>query len=154
MLCGDVRVAGFIFSNTANVYFATNVHNPYTYTRVHIRTHTCTHPHIHKHTHTCTRTCSAMSSVYTFGPTFRAEKSHTRKHLAEFYMVEAEMTTPPGDLVSILEVIESLCKCVSRAVLVERGEDVEVFHKAADRPEAKVIMRVFMACSTHFCFMS
>ena len=56
------------------------------------------------------------------------------------------MTTPPGDLVSILEVIESLCKCVSRAVLVERGEDVEVFHKAADRPEVKVIMRVFMAC--------
>ena len=79
-----------------------------------------------------------MSSVYTFGPTFRAERSHTRRHLAEFYMVEAELTTPPGDLVPILEVIEGLCKHVTRAVLEERGEDVELFHKAADQPEVKV----------------
>ena len=48
------------------------------------------------------------------------------------------MTTPPGDLVPILEVIEALCKHVSRAALVERGDDVEMFHKAVDRPELKV----------------
>ena len=35
---------------------------------------------------------SGMNSVYTFGPTFRAEKSHTKRHLSEFYMVEAETT--------------------------------------------------------------
>ena len=79
-----------------------------------------------------------MSSVYTFGPTFRAERSHTRRHLAEFYMVEAELTMPPGDIAPILETIEGLCKHVTRVVLEERGEDVELLHKAADRPEVKV----------------
>ena len=40
-----------------------------------------------------------MSSVYTFGPTFRAEKSHTKRHLSEFYMIEAETVLPDSGLV-------------------------------------------------------
>lgn len=45
-----------------------------------------------------------MNSVYTFGPTFRAEKSHTKRHLSEFYMVEAETTLleTGNDLVVIM----------------------------------------------------
>merc|ERR1719375_2852067 len=35
--------------------------------------------------------CCALSSVYTFGPTFRAENSHTSRHLAEFWMIEPEI---------------------------------------------------------------
>lgn len=35
--------------------------------------------------------CCALSNVYTFGPTFRAEDSHTSRHLAEFWMIEPEL---------------------------------------------------------------
>ena len=47
----------------------------------------------------CTYTHSGMSAVYTFGPTFRAEKSHTKRHLSEFYMVEAETVLHDSGLV-------------------------------------------------------
>ena len=38
--------------------------------------------------------CCALSDVYTFGPTFRAENSHSVRHLAEFWMIEPEMAYP------------------------------------------------------------
>jgi len=49
-----------------------------------------------------------LSSVYTFGPTFRAENSNTSRHLAEFWMIEPEIAF--GDLEDCMEVTESYIK--------------------------------------------
>ena len=76
-----------------------------------------------------------MSSVYTFGPTFRAEKSHTRKHLAEFYMVEAETVTlgEPGDaLQAVVTLVEDLVCFTASSVLEKNNEDVGLLTKQAE----------------------
>lgn len=78
--------------------------------------------------------------MYTFGPTFRAEKSHTRRHLSEFYMVEAETVTtePEGDMRDLLELIERMYKSTLETVLRRNADDVEIFHNQIASPETKV----------------
>ncbi|XP_078401814.1 asparaginyl-tRNA synthetase isoform X1 [Cetorhinus maximus] len=70
----------------------------------------------------------AFTQVYTFGPTFRAENSQTRRHLAEFYMVEAELAFTES-LKDIMEVMENLFKTATSHILSKRPDDVELFHK-------------------------
>jgi asparaginyl-tRNA synthetase len=65
----------------------------------------------------------ALSKVYTFGPTFRAENSNTSRHLAEFWMVEPEVAF--ADLNDIAGVAEGMLKYVFQAVLDERADDME-----------------------------
>ncbi|XP_053241146.1 probable asparagine--tRNA ligase, mitochondrial isoform X1 [Podarcis raffonei] len=80
----------------------------------------------------------AFSKVYTFGPTFRADDSQSRRHLAEFYMVEAELSFAES-LQDIMQVIEDLFKKVTDTVLSSCPRDVELFHKhVAPGQEAKV----------------
>ena len=56
--------------------------------------------------------CCALSNVYTFGPTFRAEDSHTKRHLAEFWMIEPELAF--ADLMDVMQCAEDYLKyCVS-----------------------------------------
>ncbi len=69
--------------------------------------------------------CSAMSNIYTFGPTFRAENSNTSRHLAEFWMVEPEVAF--ADLEDIAKLAEDMLKYVFKAVLAERRDDMEFF---------------------------
>ncbi|KAM6096569.1 asparaginyl-tRNA synthetase isoform 3-T5 [Chlamydotis macqueenii] len=70
----------------------------------------------------------AFTHVFTFGPTFRAENSQSRRHLAEFYMVEAELSFTES-LQDIMQVIEDLFKTATNTVLSRCPRDVELFHK-------------------------
>ena len=67
--------------------------------------------------------CLALSKVYTFGPTFRAENSHTTRHLAEFWMVEPEIAF--ADLAEDARVAEDFLKYLFRAVLERAKEKFE-----------------------------
>ncbi|EWH08593.1 asparaginyl-tRNA ligase [Catenovulum agarivorans DS-2] len=69
--------------------------------------------------------CCALSKVYTFGPTFRAENSNTSRHLAEFWMVEPEIAF--ADLATVASCAEDMLKYVFKAVLAERMDDLEFF---------------------------
>jgi asparaginyl-tRNA synthetase len=75
--------------------------------------------------------CLAMSRVYTFGPTFRAENSNTRRHLAEFWMIEPEIAF--ADLSADVDLAEDFLKSIFRAVLDERAEDMVFFAEHVDK---------------------
>jgi len=70
---------------------------------------------------------SALSDVYTFGPTFRAENSHTSRHLAEFWMIEPEIAF--ADLNANMDNVEAYLKFVLSYVLDNCKEDMLFFNK-------------------------
>lgn len=71
--------------------------------------------------------CSAMSKVYTFGPTFRAENSNTSRHLAEFWMVEPELAF--ASLEDICHLSQDLLQYLCKTVLDERADDMQFFNQ-------------------------
>jgi len=75
--------------------------------------------------------CLALSKVYTFGPTFRAEDSHTSRHLAEFWMVEPEIAF--ADLADNADLAEALLKFVFKALLEARSEDMAFFDQRIEK---------------------
>ena len=72
----------------------------------------------------------AFANVYTFGPTFRAERSYTQRHAAEFWMVEPEMAF--ADLNDYMDTAEAMVKYVISAVLRECPAEIEFFNKFID----------------------
>jgi asparaginyl-tRNA synthetase len=75
--------------------------------------------------------CLAMSKVYTFGPTFRAENSNTRRHLSEFWMIEPEIAF--ADLAADAQLAEDFLKYIFKALLAERADDMAFFEKFVDK---------------------
>merc|ERR1712232_1406935 len=81
--------------------------------------------------------CCCLSSVYTFGPTFRAENSHTSRHLAEFWMIEPELAF--ADIKDDMDCAEDYLKyCVAYAMEHNRS-DLEFFE---DKIEKGLIKRL------------
>ena len=75
--------------------------------------------------------CLAMSRVYTFGPTFRAENSNTSRHLAEFWMVEPEIAF--ADLSDLADLAEDMLTDVLRRVLDACEDDIAFFAQRIDK---------------------
>ncbi|HET7358749.1 MAG TPA: asparagine--tRNA ligase, partial [Rhodanobacteraceae bacterium] len=86
--------------------------------------------------------CLALSKVYTFGPTFRAENSNTPRHLAEFWMIEPEIAFANLDATATLA--EAFLKYIFKAVLDERADDMAFFAERV-QPDAIARLETFIA---------
>ncbi len=75
----------------------------------------------------------AMGKIYTFGPTFRAEKSKTRRHLYEFWMIEPEMAF--CDIFENMDTIESFLRSVVQEVLEKCPEELEILNRDTSKLE-------------------
>jgi asparaginyl-tRNA synthetase len=91
----------------------------------------------------------ALSRVYTFGPTFRAENSNTSRHLAEFWMVEPEIAF--ADIHDNADVAEALLKHSFRAILDRRPDDMAFF---AERIDKDAIARLESLVTSEFVRMT
>ncbi|HZI60494.1 MAG TPA: asparagine--tRNA ligase [Pyrinomonadaceae bacterium] len=79
-------------------------------------------------------TAAALGKVYCFGPTFRAEKSKTRRHLTEFWMVEPEMAYATLD--DVMTLSERFLSNIAARVLEDRGEELKVLERDTSKLEA------------------
>ncbi len=74
--------------------------------------------------------CLALSKVYTFGPTFRAENSNTSRHLAEFWMIEPEIAF--ANLNDLCTLSQDFLRTLCKTVLTECGDDLSFFNQFVD----------------------
>jgi asparaginyl-tRNA synthetase len=89
--------------------------------------------------------CCALSRVYTFGPTFRAENSNTTRHLSEFWMVEPEMAF--ASLSDDADLAEAFLKSIFESVLKECPKELDFFRQHVDE---KCVERVETFVKTSF----
>src|SRR5438034_610012 len=84
--------------------------------------------------------CLALSKVYTFGPTFRAENSNTSRHLAEFWMIEPEIAF--ANLADNATLAEALVKHIFKTVLAERPDDMAFFEERIEKGVIAKLQRI------------
>jgi asparaginyl-tRNA synthetase len=75
--------------------------------------------------------CLALTKVYTFGPTFRAENSNTSRHLAEFWMIEPEIAF--ANLSDDADLAQGLLKFTLKTLLEQRGDDLAFFDERIEK---------------------
>jgi asparaginyl-tRNA synthetase len=92
----------------------------------------------------------ALTDVYTFGPTFRAENSNTSRHLAEFWMIEPEMAF--CDLAGNRALAEQFLRYVIRAVLDESAEDLAFFDERIAPGVRQTLEHVASAAFEHLTY--
>lgn len=80
---------------------------------------------------------TALGDVYTFGPTFRAEKSNTTRHLSEFWMIEPEMAF--ADLQADAKMAEMFLKYLAQYALDNCQEEMELFNKFVDKSHTRIL---------------
>lgn len=83
---------------------------------------------------------TALSNVYTFGPTFRAENSNTSRHLSEFWMVEPEMAF--CDLEGNMNCAEEFLKTIFNDVLTNCGTDMKFFNERIDKTTIETLTHI------------
>ena len=92
----------------------------------------------------------AFRSIYTFGPTFRAENSNTTRHAAEFWMIEPEMAF--ADLEDNMALAEAMLKYVIRYVMEEAPEEMKFFNSFVDKGLLERLQGVVNADFAHVTY--
>lgn len=93
---------------------------------------------------------TALSKVYTFGPTFRAENSNTSRHLAEFWMIEPEMAF--YELQDNMALAEAYLKRLISDVLQHRSEDMDFFNQWVQKGVSDQLAAVLDSTFTHLSY--
>src|SRR6202042_2427383 len=83
---------------------------------------------------------TALTDIYTFGPTFRAENSNTSRHLAEFWMIEPEMAF--CDLEGNMQVAEEFLKTIFNDVLTNCQTDMQFFNERIDNTVIETLKNI------------
>jgi len=92
----------------------------------------------------------ALSRIYTFGPTFRAENSNTSRHLAEFWMIEPEIAF--ADLADNMALAEDFLKFVFRTVLEECSDDLAFFDSHVEKGIIETLAGVVNSKFAHLSY--